>query len=153
MTENNQGTIINLAIVIGSTRPERVSHRMGMWLKTVCDNNPGVHTEILDLAKYNLPFFNENKPPQNNDDRQLEANVAQWLADLAKADGVILFDDGNKFQYPMPVNSEGKDECFAGRIRKDSALSNAITMWICGDQLLKGAALNAVQIAEFLIRR
>jgi aspartate-semialdehyde dehydrogenase len=52
----------------------------------------------------------------------------------------------------MPVICEGEYDCFAGRIRKDIALRNAISLWICGDQLLKGAALNAVQIAELLIK-
>jgi len=61
-------------------------------------------------------------------------------------------DDVAKNIYPMPINSEGKFDCFAGRIRQDLVFKNAISMWICGDQLLKGAALNAVQIAELLIK-
>ncbi len=84
-------------------------------------------------------------------ERTVEVSEAREL--IASSDGVILLDDCKKLQYPMPVNSEGKYKCFAGRIRKDSALSNALSMWICGDQLLKGAALNAVQIAELLIKR
>ncbi|HQO10216.1 MAG TPA: aspartate-semialdehyde dehydrogenase [Clostridiales bacterium] len=71
---------------------------------------------------------------------------------ITNAQGVQLFDDPSRNIYPMPVICEGEYDCFAGRIRKDIALRNAISLWICGDQLLKGAALNAVQIAELLIK-
>ena len=50
----------------------------------------------------------------------------------------------------MPLNVAGKDDCEIGRLRADCALENGLSFWICGDQLLKGAALNAVQIAELL---
>ncbi len=70
---------------------------------------------------------------------------------LSVSEGIRVLDDPEKLLYPMPVNSEGNYDCFAGRIRKDIALRNGISMWVCGDQLLKGAALNAVQIAEKLI--
>lgn len=69
---------------------------------------------------------------------------------LSDSKGVKILDAPLSNKYPMPVNSEGKDECFAGRIRNDIAFENGISMWICGDQLLKGAALNAVQIAEII---
>lgn len=72
---------------------------------------------------------------------------------ISSSEGVQLLDDPQNFDYPMPVNTEGKDECFAGRIRKDTALENGISIWICGDQLLKGAALNAVQIAELITEK
>jgi aspartate-semialdehyde dehydrogenase len=50
----------------------------------------------------------------------------------------------------MPLDSAGQDDCFAGRLRRDCAMENGLALWVCGDQLLKGAALNAVQIAELL---
>jgi len=78
-------------------------------------------------------------------------SVGQVRKLLSVSDGIQLLDDPYNNQYPMPVNSEGIYNCFAGRIRRDIALKNGISMWICGDQLLKGAALNAVQIAEKLI--
>jgi len=71
---------------------------------------------------------------------------------LRGSKGVKVMDEPDKNRYPMPVNTEGEFDCFAGRIRKDSALRNGISMWVCGDQLLKGAALNSVQIAELLIK-
>lgn len=70
---------------------------------------------------------------------------------ISASKGAKVFDDPDNFEYPMPVNTEGKDECFAGRIRSDLAFENGISMWVCGDQLLKGAALNAVQIAELIV--
>ena len=56
-------------------------------------------------------------------------------------------------QYPMPLFAAGKDDCYVGRIRADLAVENALNLWVCGDQLRKGAALNAVQIAERLIEK
>jgi aspartate-semialdehyde dehydrogenase len=70
---------------------------------------------------------------------------------LAKAPGVELADDPAKQRYPMPLYSAGKDACEVGRIRIDTALDNGLAFWVCGDQLLKGAALNAMQIAELLV--
>ncbi len=70
-------------------------------------------------------------------------------AALLKASGIRLLDDGTL--YPVPLDVEGKDTCEVGRLRVDCALDNGLAFWVCGDQLLKGAALNAVQIAELLI--
>jgi aspartate-semialdehyde dehydrogenase len=69
---------------------------------------------------------------------------------LAKFEGVELVDDPNSKKYPMPLLVAGKNNCQVGRIRVDSALDNGLALWVCGDQLLKGAALNALQIAELL---
>jgi len=64
--------------------------------------------------------------------------------------GIELRDDTTSRDYPMPLDYAGKDDCAVGRLRLDCALENGISFWVCGDQLLKGAALNAVQIAELL---
>lgn len=69
---------------------------------------------------------------------------------LMAAPGIILYDDPSKDIYPMPIECSGEDDCRVGRLRLDCALPNALTFWVSGDQLLKGAALNAVQIAELL---
>ncbi|MDQ6860676.1 MAG: aspartate-semialdehyde dehydrogenase [Verrucomicrobiota bacterium] len=69
---------------------------------------------------------------------------------LAKAPGLDLIDEPGNYRYPMPLHAAGKDNCQAGRIRVDCALENGLAFWVSGDQLLKGAALNAVQIAELL---
>ena len=71
---------------------------------------------------------------------------------LASAKGVRLYDDGEKREYPMPLVTSGQDIVYVGRIRKDLVFDNAITLWCCGDQVRKGAATNAIQIAEEVIK-
>ena len=71
---------------------------------------------------------------------------------LSKAPGLDLIDDPSKAQYPLPLNTAEKDNCAVGRIRMDVALDNGLCFWVSGDQLLKGAALNAVQIIEELLK-
>jgi len=69
---------------------------------------------------------------------------------LAKAPGLELVDEPQNNRYPMPLSVTGKDNCQVGRVRLDCAFENGLSFWVSGDQLLKGAALNAVQIAELL---
>lgn len=71
---------------------------------------------------------------------------------LSKSPGIILFDAPEKNVYPMPIDVAGKDDVYVGRIREDESIENGINMWIAADNLRKGAALNAVQIAEELIK-
>lgn len=77
--------------------------------------------------------------------------VAEVKELLANAPGVKLVDDPKNFQYPLAVNCAGKFETLVGRIREDESISNGINMWVVADNILKGAALNAVQIAEVLV--
>lgn len=72
---------------------------------------------------------------------------------FAKAQGVVLLDNPDKKEYPMPLVAAGKDPVYVGRIRKDLTLYNGLTFWSVSDQIRKGAALNAVQIAEYLIKQ
>src|SRR5574344_1546816 len=78
--------------------------------------------------------------------------VADAQAALAAAQGVTLVDDPKNQKYPMPLFTAGKDDIYVGRVRKDLANENGLTFWLSGDQIKKGAALNAVQIAEYLIK-
>jgi aspartate-semialdehyde dehydrogenase len=71
---------------------------------------------------------------------------------FAKKDGLVLVDNPAEKEYPMPLFVAGKDPVYVGRIRKDLANENGLTFWVVGDQIKKGAALNAVQIAEYLIK-
>ena len=80
-------------------------------------------------------------------------SVEAARAVLAKAPGLDLVDDPARQRYPMPLFTSGKDHCEVGRLRVDCALDNALCFWVSGDQLLKGAALNAVQIAEVLLQQ
>ena len=77
---------------------------------------------------------------------------ASARAVLRKAPGIDVVDDLEKGEYPTPLAVTGKDNCEVGRIRKDIAFDNGLSFWVVGDQVLKGAALNAVQIAEELIK-
>ncbi len=70
---------------------------------------------------------------------------------LQNAPGVVVVDDVANFKYPMPKDAHGKDEVFVGRIRRDESQPNTLNMWIVADNLRKGAATNAVQIAEYLM--
>ncbi len=69
---------------------------------------------------------------------------------LRQAPGLDLVDEPAHNRYPMPITAAGRDNCQVGRLRLDCALENGLAFWVSGDQLLKGAVLNAVQIAELL---
>lgn len=77
-------------------------------------------------------------------------SVEKARAVLAEAPGLELVDDPANNRYPTPLAAAGQDNCQVGRIRLDCAFANGLALWVAGDQLLKGAALNAVQIAELL---
>jgi aspartate-semialdehyde dehydrogenase len=72
---------------------------------------------------------------------------------LASAPGVVVYDDVKNLKYPMPLLSHEKDEVFVGRIRRDESQLNTLNMWVVSDNLRKGAATNAVQIAEYLLEK
>jgi aspartate-semialdehyde dehydrogenase len=80
-------------------------------------------------------------------------DIAELKAILAAAPGVIVQDDIANQQYPMPLWAHEKDEVFVGRIRRDETQPNTLNMWIVSDNLRKGAATNAVQIAEYLMEK
>ena len=83
-------------------------------------------------------------------DRPVSVNEAREV--LAKAPGVKLVDDLKNKQYPMPLDTSGQDIVFVGRIRPDLTDANGLCLWCCGDQVRKGAATNAIQIAELLVK-
>ncbi len=83
---------------------------------------------------------------------EMPVTVAAAWAVLKKAPGLDLVDEPENRSYPMPLFTSERDNCAVGRIRMDCALENGLCFWVCGDQLLKGAALNAVQIAEELLK-
>lgn len=77
-------------------------------------------------------------------------NIKEVCEILNNSMGIIVLDDLNKNEYPMPITSNGRDETFVGRIRMDNSNEKAINLWITADNLRKGAATNAVQIAEYI---
>ena len=84
-------------------------------------------------------------------DRKISVSQAQRA--IAQASGCKLVDSLRKQQYPMPLDTSDQDTVFVGRIRQDLTDENGLTLWCCGDQIRKGAATNAVQIAELLIEK
>jgi aspartate-semialdehyde dehydrogenase len=82
-----------------------------------------------------------------------EFELADIFAILEKAEGVIVVDDPTNQKYPMPMDAHGKDEVFVGRIRRDETQPKTLNMWIVADNLRKGAATNAVQIGEYLLKQ
>ena len=81
-----------------------------------------------------------------------EISVEKAREVLAAFPGVTLNDNPDEQIYPMPLETSGKDDVEVGRIRKDYSIDNALNFWVCGDQIRKGAALNALQIAEYMIK-
>ena len=77
-------------------------------------------------------------------------HVRQLIADTP---GVILYDDPASNRYPMPILSHHRDEVWVGRIRRDPSQPNSLNLWVCADNIRKGAATNAVQIMQELIKR
>ncbi|HEX9920092.1 MAG TPA: aspartate-semialdehyde dehydrogenase [Candidatus Methylomirabilis sp.] len=84
-------------------------------------------------------------------EKKLTPRMAREL--LSRAPGVRVHDDPANRIYPMPLLVAGEDDCFVGRIREDESVENGLNLWVVGDQLRKGAALNAIQIAEVLVSR
>lgn len=77
--------------------------------------------------------------------------IEDIISVLNNTDGVTVQNDHNAFEYPMPINAHHKDDVFVGRIRRDFSINNGLNLWIVADNLRKGAATNAVQIAEYLV--
>ncbi len=82
-----------------------------------------------------------------------EFDVEEVKALLAKEEGVIVVDDIANLKYPMPLHSHNRDEVFVGRIRRDESQPKTLNLWVVADNLRKGAATNAVQIAEYLVAK
>ena len=95
-------------------------------------------------------FFAHSESINIETEKKLNPDEAKKI--LSKAPGVIVIDDPAKQKYPMPLNAEGKNEIFVGRIRKDQSIENGLNLWVVSDNLRKGAALNAIQIAEVLVK-
>jgi len=95
-------------------------------------------------------FYGHSESVNIVTERKITAQEVKQL--LSRSPGVTVIDDPDLQQYPLAVLAAGKDETFVGRIREDESIANGINMWVVADNLRKGAALNAVQIAEILIK-
>ncbi|MBI4562748.1 MAG: aspartate-semialdehyde dehydrogenase, partial [Candidatus Rokubacteria bacterium] len=111
--------------------------------------------EVPDLAisptTVRVPVFTAHSVAVNVETAE-KISAARARELFANFPGLRVWDDPAQSRYPMPVLVEGQDDCFVGRIREDLSLPNGLNFWVVGDQLRKGAATNAVQIAELLTR-
>ncbi len=128
-----------------------------------------------DYTKEEMKMYHETRKIMHSDDIRVSATCirvpvlrahseALWIeteepvsleqarSALSNAEGLVVIDDPAQKQYPMPLDLTGKDPVYVGRIRKDISDDKGLTMWVVGDQIKKGAALNAVQIAQWLLK-
>ena len=96
-------------------------------------------------------FYSHSESVNIETEKKLTADQVREI--LSKAPGVMVVDNPKKNEYPLAIHAAGKDETFVGRIREDDSIPNGINLWIVSDNIRKGAALNAVQIAEILIQK
>lgn len=95
-------------------------------------------------------FISHSEAVNIETEEKLTADEAKKI--LSKAPGVVIVDDPANSKYPIPIDAAGKDAVYVGRIREDKSIPHGLNLWIVSDNLRKGAALNAVQIAELLIK-
>ena len=107
---------------------------------------------LVSPTTVRVPVFTAHSVSVHVETEQ-KISVAKAREVFAAFPGLQVQDDPANKQYPMPLFAAGKDDCYVGRIREDLAVPNGLNFWVCGDQLRKGAALNAVQIAERLIEQ
>lgn len=111
----------------------------------------GDETIQVSPTAVRVPVFRAHAVAVNVEtERPVSVATAREL--FAAFPGLRVLDDPSRLEYPMPLTAAGTDDCYVGRIRQDPSRENALNFWAVGDQLRKGAALNAVQIAELLTR-
>jgi aspartate-semialdehyde dehydrogenase len=104
----------------------------------------------ISATTVRVPVFHSHSESVNIEtERKLTPNEARAI--LSTAPGVLVYDDPERKLYPMPIDATGQDAVYVGRIREDRSIPNGLNLWIVSDNLRKGAALNAIQIAEELI--
>lgn len=121
--------------MVNETRKIMGDQTIGVTSTTVRIPSIGGHAEAV-----NVEFFED-------------FNISEIRSILATTPGIIVQDDPKNNIYPMPIHSKGRDEVFVGRIRRDESQPKTLNMWIVADNLRKGAATNAVQIAEFMMEK
>lgn len=121
--------------MVNETRKILADQTIGVTSTTVRVPTIGGHSEAVN-AEFHEDF-----------------NLSEVRSILATTPGIIVQDDPKNNVYPMPINSQNSDEVFVGRLRRDESQPNTLNLWIVADNLRKGAATNAVQIAEFMMER
>ena len=145
--------LLNLLPQIGGPKPELPGYtteeaKMLFETRKILGND-GIRVSATCVR---VAVFNGHAEVLNLElEKPLSADEARAI--LAEAPGVRVVDDLAASQYPMPRDANGTDTCLVGRIREDASVDNGLSLFVCGDNIRKGAALNAVQIAETLIAR
>lgn len=123
-------------------------------MKMVLETQKILHAEGLPISAttVRVPVFRSHSESINIETAAV-LTAAEVRSLLRQAPGVVVQDDPEQALYPMPLYAANHDEVFVGRIREDISLSNGINLWVAADQIRKGAATNAVQIAELLVNR
>ena len=121
--------------MVNETRKIMGDDSIGVTSTTVRIPSIGGHSEAVNVEFYE------------------DFNISEVRSVLASTPGIIVQDDPKNNVYPMPILSKGRDEVFVGRIRRDESQPKTLNMWIVADNLRKGAATNAVQIAEFMLEK
>jgi aspartate-semialdehyde dehydrogenase len=129
----------------GSTKEEQ---KMVDETKKIMDDD----SIAITATCVRVPVYNAHSEAVNVEfESALSPDKAREL--LAAAPGIELLDDPQNLVYPMPISASGKDAVFVGRVRRDPTVEHGLNMWVVADNLRKGAALNAVQIAELLLKK
>ncbi len=121
--------------MVNETRKILGDHSIGITSTTVRVPAIGGHSEAVNVEFYS------------------DFDLDEVKATLESTPGIVVEDDVANNVYPMPIHAHGKDDVFVGRLRRDESQPNTLNMWIVADNLRKGAATNAVQIAEFLMEK
>jgi len=121
--------------------------------KMVNETKKIMHDDSIEITAttVRVPVFRSHSESVNIEtERRITPAEAKEI--LSKAPGIIVQDSPEKREYPMPLYTSDRDEVFVGRIREDNSIANGLNMWVVSDQLRKGAATNAVQIAELVVK-
>jgi aspartate-semialdehyde dehydrogenase len=146
--------------------PHRIAHNLIPQIDVFTDN---FYTkEEMKMVNETRKMFHDNKiqvsatcvrvPVKNGHSESVNIETVKKITReraiklLSKAPGVVVVDNIKASHYPLPIMADGRDETFVGRIREDISIPNGLNLWIVSDNLRKGAALNAIQIAEILIK-
>lgn len=122
-------------------------------MKMVNETRKILHDKSIGVTAtcVRVPVFVSHSEAVNIETRK-PLTLAKAKKILSKSPGIKVVDNLSKLEYPMPIDAVGRYDTYVGRIRKDESIKNGLNLWIVSDNLLKGAALNAVQIAELLIK-
>ncbi len=122
-------------------------------MKMIWETRKILHKEDLKVTAttVRVPVFSSHSESINVEFENPVGDINEVKELLANAPGVILVDDPENNVYPLALDAAGTDDIYVGRIRKDESVENGINLWVVADNIRKGAATNAVQIAEILV--